>query len=87
MSTNLIETATRSAGGGEWEIEECLEVDVSDNVNDPELSPESAKLYRAVAARLNYIAPDRPDIAYEVKEAARSMSSPRDSDFRMLRKI
>ena len=36
-----------------------------------------ATLYRAVAARLNYLAPDRPDIAFSVKEAARARSKAR----------
>ena len=54
---------------------------------EEELDAAGARLYRGVAARLNYIAPDRPDIAYAVKEAARNMSSPEVSDLRRLRKI
>ena len=46
-----------------------------------------AKVYRAVAARLNYISPDRPDIGFAVKEAARSMSKPKESDMHKLKKI
>ena len=37
---------------------------------------EDASQYRAVVARLNYLAADRPDIAFAVKEFARSMSAP-----------
>ena len=37
---------------------------------------EEAKLYRRVAARLNYLSTDRPDLQYAVKEAARSMAKP-----------
>jgi len=44
-------------------------------------------VYRGVAARLNYLAPDRADIGYAVKEAARDMSAPRQSSMRKLRKI
>ena len=49
-----------------------------DTAEDDELlGPEDARLYRGVAAILNDIAPDRPDIAYAVKESARGMSAPR----------
>ena len=57
----------------------------SDEVGDDEmLGPEDARLYRGAASRLNYIAPDRPDIAYTVKESARGMSAPRASAMRSL---
>ena len=56
-------------------------------VEDPELGPAEARTYRGVAARLNYIAPDRADLSYAVKEAARSMSKPKESDLKKLRKI
>jgi len=35
-----------------------------------------AKEYQSLVARLNYLAPDRADIAYSVKELARTMSKP-----------
>ena len=42
-----------------------------------ELLPEhDIKLYRALVARANYLAQDRSDIQFSVKELARSMSSP-----------
>ena len=44
-------------------------------------------MYRAIAARLNYLAPDRMDIQYAVKEAARAMSAPKKKHWRMLHKI
>ena len=69
--------------GGQWQ-EEDLEADGwhgddgdTNDDNDPALIGAEATLYRAVAARLNYLAPDRPDIAFSVKEAARAMSAPR----------
>ena len=55
--------------------------------DDSELDADKARSYRAIAARLNYISPDRPDIGYAVKEAARNMSKPRVSDFQKLRNI
>ena len=58
-----------------------------DDGDDEELDAQGARLYRGFAARLNYISPDRADISYAVKEAARSMSAPKKSDMRKLRKI
>ena len=68
---------------GEWNNDE----DGPKDDDDPELGPEEARLYRGVAARFNYIAPDRADIAFAVKEAARSMSAPRESDLKKLRRL
>lgn len=48
---------------------------------DPELlSGPRATAYRANVARANFLAVDRPDIAFAVKELCRSMSSPSDAD-------
>ena len=52
-----------------------------------DLSPAEAKIYRAVTARLNYLATDRPDIQYAVKEAARCMASPHKCDWNLVDKI
>jgi hypothetical protein len=51
------------------------------------MTQSEAKEYRAVVARLNYMASDRPDIQFAVKEAARNMSSPRKSDWPAVRRI
>ena len=51
-----------------------IEDEEADDADDPPLGPEEARLYRGIAARLNYIAPDRPDIGYAVKESARAMA-------------
>ena len=37
--------------------------------------------YRAVAATANFLAADRPDVAYATKELARRMSEPRQGDW------
>ena len=54
---------------------------------EEELVGTEATLYRAIAARLNYLAPDRMDIQYAVKESARAMSAPKRAHWKMLRKI
>ena len=45
-----------------------------------ELGPEEATRYRALVARLNYLAMDRADIQFAVKESAKRMSTPREPD-------
>ena len=44
--------------------------------NAAPLSAEDASKYRALAARANYLAADRTDLMYSVKEICRSMASP-----------
>ena len=48
------------------------------------LGPDEARRYIAVAARLNYLAVDRMDLQFAVKEAARAMSSPKSTHWQML---
>ena len=60
---------------------------VEQSTEEEPLPREEARKYRAIAARLNYLAPDRLDIAYSVKEVARNMASPRWSDFQKLKRI
>ena len=52
-----------------------------------ELRGGEATKYRAVAARCNYLALDRPDIQYAVKEACRDMSKPNDGSWQKLIRI
>ena len=79
--------------GDQWR-EDDLEADgwndgdvKSNDEDDPALVGAEATLYRAVAARLNYLAPDRPDIGFSVKEAARAMSAPRQSHMKLIKKL
>ena len=69
----------------EWPLEEVEER--FDGIDDPLLEPDEARKYRAVAARLNYLAPDRPDIGYSVNEAAQCMSARRVSHWRLVNKL
>ena len=63
------------------------EQDVPAEIGDEELEQEEATKYRAIAARLNYLAVDRVDLQYSVKEAARHMSKPTQKDWQKLIKI
>ena len=51
------------------------------------MNAADAKTYRGVVARLNYIAPERVDIQYAVKEAARNMARPKVKDWHALVRI
>ena len=73
-----IQEAMEAAGMEKWgeQFQEELIVGSDCEYHDEELDASAARLYRGVSARLNYIAPDRPDMGYAIKEAARSMSKP-----------
>ena len=56
-------------------------------VDERLLSPAEAKLYRACAARANFLSLDRPDIQFAAKEACRYMHAPTHDDMRKLKRI
>ena len=51
------------------------------------LDEEQATRYRALTARCNYLSPDRPDVAFAVKELARNMSTPKKGDWTRLKRL
>ena len=51
------------------------------------LAGRDATSYRAISARANYLAQDRTDIQYAVKEVCRAMSAPTKGDLRKLRRL
>ena len=69
------------------ELVEDHERDDNDGDNDEELDADEARRSRAITARLNYLAVGRVDFQYSVKEAARHMSSPKTSSWKLLNKI
>ncbi len=72
----------------EAEGEEEDEEGAGDEEEGPEeLAQGEAKEYRAIVARLNYIASDRPDIQFAVKEAARNMATPRREHWPAVKRI
>ena len=58
-----------------------------DGDGDEPLTAEQASNFRGIAARLNYLSADRPDIQYATKEACREMSSPTSGSWRRLLRI
>lgn len=61
----------------EWEREAKAE----------KLESEKATKYRQVAARANYMAQDRPDVMFAVKEICRGMSQPTSGDWDKLKRL
>ena len=51
------------------------------------LTPAKVTKYRALCARINYLALDRPDLQYAAKEASRKMGAPQSGDWLILRRI
>ena len=51
------------------------------------LDDNSVSKYRLDVARLNYLAADRPDIAFSVKELARRVSEPTTLDVERVRRL
>ena len=51
------------------------------------LEGEERTAYRALSARVNYLAQDRPDIQFAGKEICRFMQSPKSSDWMKLKKL
>ena len=51
------------------------------------MSPADATLYRRAAARINYIAVDRPDLSFASRVASSSMSDPKEGDDLLIKRI
>ena len=56
-------------------------------LSDAPLDKAAASMYRSCVARANYLALDRPDIAFAVKEACRDMSAPTTSSWEKIKRI
>ena len=72
----------------------CAEIDLATEHRAPattwedtELPPKEASEFRSAAARLNYLALDRPDILFASKECSHRMSSPRNGDWKAIKRI
>jgi hypothetical protein len=51
------------------------------------LRPGDASAYRALAARMNYLAVDRPDLSFATKEICKCMSDPMQHDWEKLKRV
>ena len=54
---------------------------------DQPLDRAEASAYRSCVARANYLAQDRCDIAYAVKEACREMANPTTSSWEKVKRV
>ena len=73
----LQEAQERARGYGGLREERWESVDWEDQA----MAPEEQTRSRALAAGLNLLAVDRPDLLYAAKEGSRRMSSPRNRDW------
>lgn len=51
------------------------------------LIPDEAKTYRALSARANYLAQDRPDVAFSTKELCREFAVPTRDSYMKLKRV
>ena len=58
-----------------------------DDAASPLLSSDGASVFRGMADRAKYLALDRPDIQFAVKEVARRMARPRLDDWQLLKRL
>ena len=58
-----------------------------EELNKEELMPDDATRFRAIAARMNYVAADRPDLMYSVKEICRNMARPTRGAWKKLKRV
>ena len=67
----------------------CTEVEYNETLRFESglLSEREATLYRAIAARLNYLAQDRVDVQFAVKDAVKHMSKPAALDWLKLKRV
>ena len=57
------------------------------DTGNEELDSGKGSMYRAMVARANYLAQDRSDIRFAVKELSRHMSKPREKDLNRLKRL
>ena len=58
-----------------------------DEPDETEIDSGRHRTYRSVVARGNFLAQDRPDIRFAVKELCRRMSAPRECDWQALKRL
>ena len=64
-----------------------IEGSIDTDIGGKELVGKEATMFRALVARLNYLAQDRPDLQFAVKEVARRMAVPKEGDWQALKRI
>ena len=67
-----------------WSAEES---NIEEGEDSKLITGEEATRYRAITARLNYLALDRPDLQYATKEVSKRMANPREAAWKGLKRI
>ena len=62
-------------------------VEDNEDSTDPELGREETTMFRAVAARLNYLSQDRPDIAFATMKLCSKMFRPDAQDSKNMKRV
>ena len=78
----------------EWDMKNCKSVSSPGSGDEKEFEEDKVLLkgldstkYRRAAARLNYMALDRPELSYASKEIARGMANPSEGDVIRLKRV
>ena len=61
--------------------------EVATDWEDQAMAPEEQTRYRPIAARLNFLAVDRPDLLYAAKECSSRMRKKRNKDWESIKRI
>ena len=69
------------AAKGETRVED------NEDSTDPELAREETTMFRAVAARLNFLSQDRPDTTFATRKLCSKMSQPDAQDLKNMKRV
>ena len=61
--------------------------EVAQSWEEQDMAPGEQTRYRALAARLNFLAVDRPDLLFAAKECSRRMSRPLNKDWEAIKRV
>ena len=62
-------------------------VEDNEESTDPELGHEETTMFRAVAAKLNYLSQDRPDVTFATMKLCSEMSRPDAQDWKNMKRL
>ena len=63
------------------------EVKQEENLQLEELEPKEATEFRGVAARMNFLSLDCPDLQFPVKQVSKEMSTPKRGSWGRMKKV
>ena len=87
LVAGLLGTSRPATTPGTAPAKSGVEEEEGEAVDDRPLRGDEVGLFRSYAARANYLAMDRPELAYLAKELCRRMKEPVKGDLRALRRI